>query len=342
MLPRMSARIALLLALLVLPCAREEWKLAQPKPAPDGRPGENPRWKEIACAGCHEDVAREWARTTHATAWLDPRYQEDLADRRKPEACHSCHIPEPLAGVDPGAKPAARDAAQKEWAHAGVDCASCHLGKEREILGPLGAPTKAHASKASPAFTAAGQSQLCLSCHSTSVGPVIGIGKDFVETRQAEQGRSCVGCHMQAVEREFVSDPALHERLGDAPYVKRAGRSHELQSPRDPAFLARAFTFTAHAGEKGTALLVRNACGHRVPGLVGREITLEAELLDAQGASPDKHTLVLDSTRFLPADEEARVEFGKSGASVRVRGLHQSPGFEQRAAFLETGIPVVR
>jgi hypothetical protein len=227
-------------------------------------------------------------------------------------------------------------------AHSGVDCNSCHLGKEREILGPVGAATKAHASKPSPMFTAAGQSQLCIACHATNVGPVIGIAKDFVETRQSEQGRSCVGCHMQALEREFVSDPASHEKIGDAPYVKRAGRSHELQSPRDPAFLARAFTITARAGEQGTALCVRNACGHRVPGLIGREIALEAELLDAQGASLDKQTLAFDHTRFLGTDEEARIEFGKTGARVRIRGLHQSPGFEARALFLETEIPVVR
>jgi len=342
MLPRMAPRFALLIALCALAGAREDWKLSAAKPAPDGRPLENPRWKENACAGCHEDVAREWSRTTHATAWLDPRYQEELADRKKPEACHNCHIPEPLSAFEPGTKPAARDAKMPDWAHSGVDCVSCHLGKEREILGPVGAATKAHASKQSPLFTAAGQSQLCLACHATNVGPVIGIGKDFVETRQWEQGRSCVGCHMQAIEREFVSDPASHEKLGDAPYRKRAGRSHELQSPRDPAFLARAFAITARAEEQRTALSVRNACGHRVPGLIGREIALEAELFDAQGVSLDKQTLTFDHTSFLPTDEEARIEFSKSGARVRVRGLHQSPGFEKRALFLETEIPVAR
>jgi len=342
MLPAMPARTVLLCVLLALPGAHEDWKLGPAKPAPDGRPLENPIWKEIACAGCHEDVAREWARTTHATAWIDPRYQEELADRRKPEACHNCHIPEPLSGVEPGAKPAARDASQPGWTHSGIDCAACHLGKEREILGPVGAATKVHTSKRSPAFTAAGQSQLCLACHATNVGPVIGIGKDFVETRQSEQGRSCVGCHMQALEREFVSDPATHERNGDAPYPKRAGRSHELQSPRDPAFLARAFALTARVAGQQTTLSVRNACGHRVPGLIGREIELEAELLDEQGRSLGRQKLTFDHARFLPTDEEARLEFEKPGARVRIRGLHQSPGFAERALFLETEIPVVR
>jgi hypothetical protein len=292
-----------------------EWKLAAPRPAPDGRPVENETWKELSCSSCHENVAREWARTTHATAWLDPRYQAELNDKRKPEACHNCHIPEPLSGFEPGTKPAPRSGAP----HSGVECSACHLGKEREILGPVGAATRAHASKQDVLFTQAGRSQLCLSCHATSVGPVIGIGKDFVETRQWEQGRSCVGCHMQALEREFVSDPAGHAKLGDAPYAKRPGRSHELQSPRDPAFLARAFEISARREESGTRVAFKNACGPRVPGLIGREIEIEAELLDTGGKSLGKQSLVLDHRRFLGTDEEAVLVFAEAGARLRLR-----------------------
>ena len=337
MLRRMPTHFLALLCTLALVGAGD-WKLEGVRPAPDGRPAENDQWKELACAGCHENVAREWARTTHATAWLDPRYQEELKEKRKPEACHNCHIPQALSGFEPGTKPAPRSGV----AHMGVDCNACHLGKEGEILGPVGSATKAHASKKSALFGEAGQSQLCLACHATNVGPVIGIGKDFVETRQWEKGKSCVGCHMQALEREFVSDPASAARLGDAPYRKHAGRSHELQTPRDPAFLARAFEISARSEGAGTKVSFKNACGHRVPGLIGREIEIEVELLDAAGTSLGKQTLSFDHTHFLGVDEEALVEFGKSGARVRMRGLHQSPGFEKRALFLETEIPLVR
>jgi hypothetical protein len=337
MLRRMPTRILALLCALALARAGD-WTLEAPRPAPDGRPAENDQWKELACAGCHENVAREWARTTHATAWIDPRYQEELKDKRKPEACHNCHIPQPLSGFEPGTKPAPRSGA----AHLGVDCNACHLGKDGEILGPAGSATKAHASKQSALFGEAGQSQLCLACHATNVGPVIGIGKDFVETRQWEKGKSCVGCHMQPLEREFVADPARHAQLGDAPYTKRAGRSHELQSPRDPAFLARAFEISARGEGARTRVSFKNACGHRVPGLIGRELEIEVELLDASGTSLGKQTLAFDHTRALGVDEEALVEFGKPGARVRIRGLHQSPGFEKRALFLETEIPLVR
>jgi hypothetical protein len=338
----MPVQACALVSCLLLLLGAGEWKLAAPRPLADGRPLENPAWKELSCSGCHEDVAREWARTTHATAWLDPRYQEAIAEKRKPEACHNCHIPEPLSGVEPGTKPRPRDASES-WTHLGVDCNACHFGKEREILGPLGAPTKAHASKKSVLFTPEGQSQLCLSCHATNVGPVIGIGKDFVETRQWERGQSCVGCHMQALEREFVSDPARQQaELGDAPYPKRAGRSHELQSPRDPAFLARAFEISARVAGAGTRVSIRNACGHRVPGLIGRELEIEVELLDAGGKSLGKQTLALDHTRHLGTDAEAVLEFAEAGARLRLRGLHRSPGIEQPALFLEGEIPVAR
>jgi len=332
----------ILVAVLALQGVPGGWKLERPQPAPDGRPVENPAWKELACASCHENVAREWARTTHATAWLDPRYQEELQDKKKPEACHNCHIPEPISGVEPGTKPKARAAKQSARAHLGVDCDACHLGPQGEILGPIGSATQAHLSKRSTLFSEEGQSQLCVACHATTVGPVIGIAKDFVETRQWEKQKSCVGCHMQALEREFVADPASHAKIGDPPYSKRAGRSHELQTPRDPAFLARAFELSARVADGRTRVTFKNACGHRVPGLIGREIEFEVTLLDEHGASVGQDKLALDHTRFLGTDEEALLEFERPGARVRLRGLHQSPGFEKRALFLETEIPVAR
>jgi hypothetical protein len=332
----------ILVAVLALQGAPDAWKLVRPEPAPDGRPAENSAWKELECAGCHENVAREWARTTHATAWLDPRYQEELKDRRKPEACHNCHIPQPVSGVAPGTKPLPRDASQSARTHMGVDCDACHRGPDGEILGPIGSPTGAHVSKQSARFTEEGLSQLCCACHATNVGPVIGIGKDFVETRQWDEKQSCVGCHMQALEREFVADPATHTKLGDPPYAKRHGRSHELQTPRDPAFLARAFLISARSADGGTRVSIKNACGHRVPGLIGREIEIEVELLDERGQSLGKDRLVLDHTRYLGIDEEAPVSFAQPGARVRLRGLHQSPGFEKRAQFLEIEIQVAR
>lgn len=302
----------------------QAWKLSAPKPLPDGRPAELERWKELSCAGCHEEVTREWARTTHALAWVDPHYQESLKEKKKPESCHNCHIPEPLSMVEPGAKPKTRDA-KHEHAHFGIDCNTCHLGAEGEILGPFGAPTDAHRSVKSPAFEPAGMNLMCVSCHATNIGPVIGIARDFVETEQEKKGRSCVGCHMAPVERAIAKDAS----------TVRPGRSHELQTPRDPAFLAKAFEYRAKRDGSKVLVELENVSGHRVPGLIGRVLDIDAELLDAAGKSVAKQRLTIDHKQFAPVDGILGIELAGEGTRVRLSGLHDSPGFEEPMPFLD-------
>ncbi|MEY2783990.1 MAG: hypothetical protein RL277_194 [Planctomycetota bacterium] len=307
----------------------QAWKLAPPKPLPDARPAELERWKELSCAECHEDVTREWARTTHAMAWIDPLYQESLKEKKKPESCHNCHIPEPLSHVEPGAKPKSRDP-QHNWSHFGIDCNTCHLGKEGEILGPFGAPNEAHRSVAAEAFRPENQSaMLCIGCHATNIGPVIGIARDFVETEQEKKGRSCVGCHMAPLERTIAKDAT----------TVRKGRSHELQTPRDPAFLARAFEYRARRNGDKVLVEFENVSGHRVPGLIGRVLDIDAELLDAQGASLAKGRLSIDHKQFAPVDGVLTLELeaanAAAGAKVLLKGLHDAPGYETPQLFLE-------
>jgi len=302
----------------------QAWKLAPPKPLPDARPAELERWKELSCAECHEDVTREWARTTHAMAWIDPLYQESLKEKKKPESCHNCHIPEPLSHVEPGAKPKSRDP-QHNWSHFGIDCNTCHLGKEGEILGPFGAPNEAHRSVAAEAFRPENQSaMLCIGCHATNIGPVIGIARDFVETEQEKKGRSCVGCHMAPLERTIAKDATM----------VRKGRSHELQTPRDPAFLALGFELELSLDPLGARLRVRNRAGHRIPGLIGRELEFAATALDAQGTELGVETLTLTTESYLPVDGEVELALPARTARVRVVGRHHDPRLEKPVTFL--------
>lgn len=305
----------------------QAWKLSPPKPLPDARPAELERWKELSCAECHEDVTREWARTTHAMAWIDPLYQESLKEKKKPESCHNCHIPEPLSHIEPGAKPKSRDP-QHNWSHFGIDCNTCHLGKEGEILGPFGAPNEAHRSVAAEAFRPENQSaMLCIGCHATNIGPVIGIARDFLVTEQEKKGRSCVGCHMAPLERTIAKDAT----------TVRKGRSHELQTPRDPAFLARAFEYRARRDGAKVLVEFENVSGHRVPGLIGRALDIDAELLDAQGLSLAKARLSIDHKQFAPVDGVLKLEFeaSEAGARVRLSGLHDAPGYATPQPFLD-------
>lgn len=323
--------------------------LKTPAPA-DERGVELDGWREISCARCHADVVQEWSTTLHARAWVDEVYREDLADTRRPESCHNCHIPEPLhlqAGAD-GAlpqKPKPRDATLRDAAlrdaplpdvdaHYGVSCESCHRGPDNTILGPWGAETDAHVSRKHASFLPESNSALCIACHATTVGPVIGIAKDFVDTEQSKKQKSCVECHMAPVTR-----PAAHED-GKPALAPRAGRSHALQTPRDPAFLARAFDLSVEKRGDKVVLRVANACGHRVPGRIGRVITLEAELLDASGAVVAGGRHAIETKKSLAADATVEIELAGTGARVRVVGTHDAPALPDTVEFLDVELAV--
>ncbi len=299
----------------------------------------------ISCTSCHADIVLEWATTLHGRAWVDEAYREELADVRRPESCHNCHIPEPLhlqLGAD-GAlpqKPKTRDATLRNVpipdvdAHFGVSCETCHRGPDGTILGPWGAPTDAHVSKKHASFLPESKSALCIACHATTVGPVIGIAKDFAESSPAAAGRSCVDCHMAPVER-----PAAVE-AGKPAHPARPGRSHALQTPRDPSFLARAFDITVERRGETTVVVLTNASGHRMPGRVGRVFRFAAELLDAQGTvvATAKHAI---ETRFsFPADGTRELVLKGIGASVRVVATHEAPALPDDVKFVDVNIAV--
>ncbi|HVS17209.1 MAG TPA: hypothetical protein VMT18_01325, partial [Planctomycetota bacterium] len=216
----------------------------------------------------------------------------------------------------------------------GVTCVACHQGPDGEILGPHGTPTDAHASRRAETFVGAGTNALCATCHGTFVGPVIGLARDFADSARAAAGGSCVECHMAEVERSFALTPAEDGGEPTASPVRK-GRSHALQTPRDPAFLRRAFGLTA-ALEGGRAVLrVENRAGHRVPGLIGRELTLTATLFDDAGVELESRALEIDAAVPLETDETRTLEFSAGGARVRVRGTHGDPRLLQPVGFLE-------
>jgi hypothetical protein len=347
--PRARAPAARANATTEDPRARwKPWDLKPPAPLADGRAKEIEGWKDVSCTRCHEAIAREWAGSLHAIAWVDERFQEQVADMKRPDSCYGCHAPEALAPTavdgklpqkpkprDVAAPAAAENTPRRDLdAHFGVTCASCHAGKDGAMLGPFGAPTKAHASARSDLFLESSKSELCIACHATNVGPVIGIAKDFADTNQAAPGKSCIGCHMQPLERSIAIDDA------GKPLPARAGRSHALQSPRDPAFLKRAFALEARERDGAVVLLVKNECGHRVPGLTAQRITLDAELFDASGTSRAKAQLVIEKRASLPVDGTLEMPLPGRGSRVVVKGTFDTPGFDQALPFLDTTLTV--
>lgn len=341
--PRSPAGTSVALAALAVALSSAGWAigpraqdapLAEPRPVDDGVPAAVEGYESMSCARCHAEIAREWAGSRHALAWIDPHYRKALAKMRRPESCHGCHVPEALHSVPEGeaagtelALPA-RPAARANRLQQGIDCRACHAAPGEGVLGPWGIETYAHPTQRSASFTAEGASRLCITCHDTHIGPVVGIAKDFVASGQAERGLSCVGCHMAPVERSAAHDPDE-----DEPSPVRAGRSHALQTPRDPSFLRRAFELRAERRGTATVVIVENRCGHRVPGLAEREIELVASAEGKRG-EPIEARFTLTKESYLPIDEPLELRLEAPVAKVSVRGLHHAPGFAKAVEFL--------
>lgn len=284
------------------------------------RPARVTGLEQYACAGCHTEVAEEWAASAHGIAWIDELYQAELADKKRPELCHGCHAPEPLLAGLLGGKPGTRDEARG----LGVHCESCHQDGSGAILGPRGTSTDAHPSQRSEHMLAPGSNALCSACHATNIGPVIGIAKDFAAADLAARGLSCVGCHMAPLERSWATDAPA-----------RTGRSHALQTPRDPAFLRLAFGLELRTVEGRSVLVLRNQAGHRVPGLVGRQLVFRAELLDPGGAVLERAELALSVQTYLPVQGAREIRFTRQGANVRLTGVHEDPRAPAPVQFLD-------
>lgn len=301
----------------------DEWNA---RLVPDGRAPYLQDVEGNTCLRCHEAIGEEWRQSTHACSWQDEHYQEALKSARRPKSCHGCHIPEPLSLAEPGTRPAARS----ENPHLGVDCASCHLAADGEtVLGASGVETDAHPTERSPLFGTSGTSALCVSCHQTTIGPVVGIAKDLVAAGQGETRKSCVDCHMPAVTR-----PAANLEDG-TPLAPRPGRSHRTATTRDPLFLATAFSLTARVEGASTVLTIENGCGHQVPGLVGRRFTFRARVVDESGVPGPARELSIDTRSPLRADGTVELVLAGPGATLELEAVHEAPGFAEPVRFLE-------
>lgn len=286
------------------------------------------------CLRCHQGIGEEWAHSTHATAWQDQHYQKALKKIRRKQGCWGCHAPEPLAAAGWPQSPKVR----ADDRHLGVTCTTCHLAADGEtMLGPAGHTTDAHPSQADVRFDESQSNELCIACHATTIGPVIGIAKDFVSSDQEGLGSSCVDCHMGRVTRAWAEP----WEDGMEPLPERRGRSHRIKTPRDPEFLASAFLLEARSTETGAELVLANQTGHRVPGLIDRKIVFEVQLLDAEGSVLASAERTFDTRAFLPVEEEVTValttsESGRGqGVKVRARGTHSPPGAKQPQVFLD-------
>ena len=289
--------------------------LRPPAPLEDGLTARLDQLEQHACAKCHADVFAEWSRTLHALAWVSEPYQEEIAGKAKPQGCWGCHVPVRLLDTDLSAKPDPR----LDTRHYGVDCIACHQSADGKVHGPWGEPTDAHVSVRDPRFEGSGSNGLCAACHRTNIGPVIGIAKDF-----EEDGQSCLACHMAPLERTLADGKTV-----------RAGRSHALQTPRDPSFLARAFAIGLEMRAERAFVVIENVAGHRLPGLVGRKFVFDVRCFNVKGVELAPVQLKIDTRSSLAHKAKIEIELPAGSFSARLSASHVDPRQAEPRVFLE-------
>lgn len=294
----------------------------------DGRPTHLEDLSGLTCAGCHQTITEEWRHSTHATAWIDPHFNKALKKIRRKRGCTGCHAPMPLLGNPPTTIPATR----KNDPHLGVTCNTCHLAADGEtMLGPAGHSNDGHKSEANELFNHEVSNALCITCHNVNIGPVLGVARDFEGSGQAKLGDSCVGCHMPSVTRAWANDELTGE-----PTMERLGRSHRLETSRDPTFMRKAINLEAEFTDTGAILRTTNQTGHRVPGLIEREISLRVSLYNAKGQRLSRKTHAFNHRAHLPVEGSFELFLEGLGATeMRVTGHHKAPGMSRPVEFVK-------
>lgn len=271
------------------------------------------------CGQCHTEFYKEWKQAAHAKAWTDPVYQESLKGKKRPQVCHSCHIPrEVLARV--GRKPRTR----KKLLHEGINCVACHRLDDK-IHGPFGAETDAHPSVKDPTFSRENVAALCSSCHATKIGPVLPVARDFRKSDFFEKKKkSCVDCHMPKVERHLAVSVVTGKPVGE----KRMTRRHAVLGPNDPEFCAKAFDLQVRRDGADVVVTIGNEAGHRVPGLKLRRFPVRVVQLGAEDAESSRAEIVIDHENPLKVLESREFRFPAAAGirAVRVEIDHHFQG----------------
>ncbi len=309
----------------------------------------------VRCAECHEDYAKGWRESAHASAAKSPYYLALGGDRDG--RCSACHTPlRAEVGAD--------DPIHAE----GVTCDACHTVTE---VGPGGKPGDAgltfdlaanrkfgplcdakdnyfHRVGCSPLFA---ESRFCAGCHSlqwpVGEGPPLPVITDFAEWSKNEQRgtTTCQECHMSGgsgeVSRGWDERDTLsrHDLFGAEDELLREGLSLEA-----------AVVVDGGEGQSLDLTIANRGAAHSIPaGLAGRRLVLSADFVDAEGrrvgggeriyarilvdAAGDEvvftqATSAGEDTRLGPGErriERFEVPRGAARAEVRVRRYELAP-----------------
>jgi nitrate/TMAO reductase-like tetraheme cytochrome c subunit len=226
---------------------------------PEVRPATvHPTLSRESCVECHAPIADEWAQSVHFRSVTGPfweglrkdRYTDLFEALRIP--CMNCHAPANVLDVADGARPAERPH-QVEF---GVDCVSCHVS-ERGIVGPgryVQAPHEVIPDERfrDPVLATTG---VCARCHEEQ-GDCNKTVTDWSRTRFADEGVTCLHCHMPEVEGPLV--------VNGPP---KARRSHSFVGDKDAEMLRAALNASILIEDEGAAVvrIINDRVGHSFP-----------------------------------------------------------------------------
>ncbi len=252
-----------------------------------------------ACGACHVEIYEEWKLSTHANAWGDRQFQEEIKKSGNRWLCLNCHTPllvqqdrwprdlvggdveRPVLVDNPVFDAALRDE--------GITCAACHV-VDGVVHGPGIGGEAPHPVVEDAAFR--DPSAVCERCHqAVAIYP----GKTFVCTFRTgeewragpwdDEGIGCVQCHMPPVNRPAaVGAPARPTRRHGwrgAGIPKVAG----VQPPAElypPGLELDA----AVAGDALVVTMTNARAGHMLPtGDPERWVQVDVQFVDADGAA---------------------------------------------------------
>lgn len=170
---------------------------------------------------CHTQIYAEWKTSTHAAAWRDPQFQQEL--HKDPDVgwiCMNCHIPaadqqDTIVGWDPDlgvrqVKRSANIAVDSSWQDEGISCLSCHW-RDGAIAAPHADVQAPHPVVYAPDLK---EADLCLSCHQADVRLENALVCHFTtgqEWTEAGRPKPCQGCHMPAMRRPVVAGSPVRD-----------------------------------------------------------------------------------------------------------------------------------
>lgn len=276
-----------------------------PGEPPRGLPGTEPG----DCAGCHAEIAAEWASSAHARSWTDPVFQSEY--RTKPEAfCRRCHAPLLPEG-----------ATDEPTAARGIDCAVCHV-REGHVLGAHGRGGDDHVARRDARLAT---SAFCGGCHQF----------DFPEPAPGERvhyhpGRPLQDTLAEHARSRYADRPCQHCHMPLAGAPGKQHRSHAFRTLDDPAFMARAVRVTAEARRHGrmvrvTVEIAPGEIGHAFP---TGDMFREAVLTVRAGAAHGREVLRRYFAQTITADRRGHLLGQVDDTRIPPPGTGPAPRFE--------------